>query len=334
MSSQKDVARMAGVSVAAASAVLGTPSMNIQVGAETRARILRAAKELNYRRHPWAAALRTGKTHTLGVCAQNVDALLAHPEGARRFSAICRSAAQRGFAINLVGVKPEQRLDRRLMDGCFVLGFVSAPLRETLSALAREVPVLTYGHSIPGDITVRQDMSWTAERRLAAEYLYDLGHRHIAVAYLKTGGPVADVPHQFREVAETRGLNVRIDALGELTLPDHYESLDALWKLEPFPTALFAIDDPHARVLISHLARRGYRVPEDVSVFSGSTHAGESQFVPALTGFDLHFDESFGEMTSLFITLIEENSDRREITPRPLRVEMIIRESCAAPRAR
>lgn len=330
MSSLKDVAQKAGVSVAAVSSVLGAKSSRIRVGADSRARILCAAQELNYKRHPWAASLRTGKSGTIGLCAQDADALLAHPEGARRFWAICQGAAQKGFGINLVGIGPEQRLDHRLMDGCIVIGFVHPPLHEALTALAGEIPVLTTGPSIPGGIEVRLDMFWVAHRRMAAEYLYDLGHRHIAVAYLKNAGPNADVPRLFRDIAKTRGLDACIDGLGELTLPHRYESLDALWKLDPLPTAVYAIDDPHARALISHLAQRGYRVPQDISVFSGNTHPGESPYVPALTGLDLHYDEVLREIASLFVALIEEGSDAREISPRSPRVELLVRSSCAA----
>ena len=64
----RDVARMAGVSVATASLALnGRPG----VADETRRRALAAAEQLGYRANPQAQALRRGRTTTYGFVVRN-----------------------------------------------------------------------------------------------------------------------------------------------------------------------------------------------------------------------------------------------------------------------
>src|SRR5215469_18913869 len=64
----REVARLAGVSVASASFALnGQPG----VAEDTRQRILAAAEHLGYRANPQAQALRRGRTTTYGFVVRN-----------------------------------------------------------------------------------------------------------------------------------------------------------------------------------------------------------------------------------------------------------------------
>ncbi len=61
-----DIARRSRVSFQTVSAVLGSKCGNTRVSEETRARILKAAAELNYRKNTAGRGLVTGRTFTLG----------------------------------------------------------------------------------------------------------------------------------------------------------------------------------------------------------------------------------------------------------------------------
>ena len=326
-----DVAQRAGVSVAAASSVLGAAPSTIGVSARTRERILRAAADLKYRRNPLAASFRTGRTYDIGVCITDARTYLTHMEGSHRFWAICSAAARMGYRVSLVGIEAGQHMDSRLMDGCIVMGNLDASLIKAMTELAAAVPVLTVNIPIPGAIVVDEDMSWADERVSAARYLFGLGHRTIAVSYLRRSGPTRDVSRLFREVARDMRLDATIHGLGELTLTRDYASLDALWSARPFPTALYAVDDEYARAALSRLAQRGLRVPDDVSVFSGNTRPEKSPLTPALTGLDIHSDEVADEMMRKFVGAIESKTRPERITLGAPRVELIERESCAPP---
>ncbi|MEX0584439.1 MAG: LacI family DNA-binding transcriptional regulator, partial [Natronospirillum sp.] len=64
---QSDVAKLAGVSPAAVSAVIGKGSHNIRVGEETRLRVLEAMRQLNYVPDIVAQTLAGGKRRIIGL---------------------------------------------------------------------------------------------------------------------------------------------------------------------------------------------------------------------------------------------------------------------------
>src|SRR5438045_671937 len=68
----RDVAAAANVSVGVASVVLRDVPSTIRVGELTRARVRRAALELGYRPNAAAQALRTGRTHAIGVAVRQL----------------------------------------------------------------------------------------------------------------------------------------------------------------------------------------------------------------------------------------------------------------------
>ena len=70
LASIKDVAKKAGVSVAAVSKYLKTPE---NMRETTRTRIAQAITELNYHPNPLAQSLRTGRTHIIAITLPEVD---------------------------------------------------------------------------------------------------------------------------------------------------------------------------------------------------------------------------------------------------------------------
>src|SRR4249919_3449328 len=74
MANLKDVAQRAGVNPSTASRVL-RDDPGQQVRAETRQRILDAARDLRYRPNALAQGLRTRRTDTLGLIIPNLDNL-------------------------------------------------------------------------------------------------------------------------------------------------------------------------------------------------------------------------------------------------------------------
>ena len=64
----------------------------------------------------------------------------------------------------------------------------------------------------------------------------------------------------------------------ELTQDGAVDAVEQFHALKPRPTALYCFNNTLARLVLDELARRGLRVPEDVSVLGGG---GED--VPGLT---------------------------------------------------
>jgi DNA-binding LacI/PurR family transcriptional regulator len=327
-----DVAREAGVSLSAASVVLGGHSRTIGASKETRQRIREAAKRLGYTPSPAAISLSTGKTNTLGLLFSKTSDFLTHPNGALTLVSMCSSAAEQGYRVLLASFTPGIAIDDRLMDACIVGGSVSDECAHQLEKLAKRVPVVSTYLKIPGAIIAHSDDTRKPEFAMAAEYLYDLGHRHIAVADIKLR--ISPVVEAFRAVARRRNLDVRLQAFKDEWRDRTYPTIEEICRLDPLPTAVFAFDDDYARALIARLARDRRRVPEDVSVFSGETHATGFQSAPPLTGTNIFQERQSADMVRQLVELLRKDAkDVSEIVLPPVKPELIVRQSCAAPRA-
>lgn len=332
MATLKEIANKGGVSVAAASVALSGRSKTTGISADTRKRVLRIAQKAGYRPNPFARFLRTGKTRIIGLCLPNAAAYLAHPQGARNFWTICRIAAEHRYNISII-VPGLAEIDPRTMDGCLVMAQLEARFQSQLTRLASEIPVLSMTASTDGAIPVHLDKSWTISRQRAAEYLYDLGHRRVAVTQLKPVASQGNIPSQFQKVARDRGIAVQIHAFAEAALDRRYPSTAEILKMKPLPTAVFAIDDDYARALISRLLFQRLRVPEDVSVFSGSTTAETDGMLPGLTGLMLHFEYALQELFREFVRILDGGPRPAKLHLRPFKVDLIERESCVPPRS-
>ena len=107
MAAIKDVAKLAGVSVAAVSKYLKTPN---NMREDTRQRIAQAIEELNYRPNPFAQSLRTGKTNIIAIAIPELD----NPYFNKMFKLLQEFCEERGYmAILLKNATVEQAKKRR-----------------------------------------------------------------------------------------------------------------------------------------------------------------------------------------------------------------------------
>lgn len=325
-----DVAREAEVSISAASVALGGRSRTIGVSRDTRRRVLEAAKRLGYIPSPAAVSLSTGRTNTLGVLINRPAEYLTHPNGALTLVSMCGSAAERGYQVLLVGFNPETPVDARLMDACIVIGWVDEGCARRLEELAGRIPVVTTYRRIQGAVFAATEGASAASAELAARHLYGLGHRRIAIVETSSQCPVAE---RFREIARREGLRVVVASLVDHWRDRVYPTVEVIARLDPLPTAVYAFDDDYARALIARWARDGRRVPEDLSVFSGQTHATGFQSAPLLTGVDGHHEREYASIVRALIeSLRPGNGTVEDIVLPAATPELIVRESCAPPR--
>jgi len=176
----RDVGELAGVDSSIASRVLAGDLK--RVGDATRERILDAALQLGWRPHPAAKSLRTGRTTTLALIVPNIQnpAYGSMIEGAQNaaFEAdhvlvLADTQSSRGRELDEV-----QRISRHV-DGMIIASARTngLSLDEIHSTL---VPtVLLNRRGIEGLPAVLGPDERGAE--MAAEHLWDLGHRQMAI---------------------------------------------------------------------------------------------------------------------------------------------------------
>lgn len=177
----RDVAERAGVSTAATSQALNDRG---NLRPETRARIKAVAAELGYSPNRSAAALRGGRTMSVGfVMSDDADDDTAERRALRRtrqLNALVRASAAHGFAVTVL---PDSRPD--LVQGAQidVLYFPDpaddrAILRE---AVARGVPVVANDLYIAGAAGLSIRTGYDSAVRAALNLLADAGAERIGL---------------------------------------------------------------------------------------------------------------------------------------------------------
>jgi LacI family transcriptional regulator len=209
----RDVARIAGVSVATASLALnGRPG----VAEETRRRAVAAAEQLGYRANPQAQALRRGRTTTYGFVVRN----FANPFFLEVLSGAQQVAAECGATLLVLDSRYSLDRERRHVQEMAVqrvAGLAIAPVGSGESIrlwqdLRPGAPVVSLNGSADGITGVsRVSPDATAAVELPMRRLAELGHS--SIAFLSAPRHLMADPDRlrhFRRIARELGLRPKV----------------------------------------------------------------------------------------------------------------------------
>ena len=324
------VAREAGVSASTVSRIING-TVNVSDGLKQA--VEAAIAKFDFRPNAAARGLALGKTLTIGVVAQAIDSPF-YGEGLRGIEASLRAS---GYApLFMSGNWHEEDEDRcmreliaRGVDGIIV--FAGQLDDAKLKRSAKDVSVVVTGRQLrsPGLFSLQIDDAQGAT--LAVQHLIELGHRRIAFITGSENHPDAiERLGGYRKALEDAGLDFdpKLVAVGdwheEGGLRATLELLDAKVDF----TALFCINDQTAYGALLGLYRKGLSVPGDVSVVGFDDLPSSPYRVPPLTSVRQSIGELGEQSVQAILQLLAGNRPR--LSPPP--VELVIRESTAAPR--
>ncbi|MCK2218995.1 LacI family transcriptional regulator [Actinomadura sp. ATCC 31491] len=270
MSSIKEVARLAGVSVGTVSNVLNRPDM---VAPDTRERVQAAIAQLGYVRNGSARQLRAGRSRTLAVVALD----LANPFFIDVLSGVETAAQRDKLTVMVFNSSKDAEREERLLEELEEqrpLGVLITPVndrgqRERLDRLvSRGIPVVVFDNSSRVSHGCAVAVDDVLGGRLAGRHLLERGHRHIAYA----GGPfsVRQVEDRRDGLAGELGERARLTVirLPDLNVATGRTAGREIAELSPAarPTAVFCGNDLVALGVLQELTQRGLRVPDDVAI--------------------------------------------------------------------
>jgi LacI family transcriptional regulator len=283
-----DVARLAGVSKKTVSRVINrSPLLN----EETRGRVERAIRELDFVPNPQARALALRRNFLIGLIHDNPNAqmVLNVQQGILE--------ALQGTDFEMV-VRPVDRNSSMMLDDVRaflerqrLFGVVLLPPISENDALAelcdelgcRYVRMGSAQLDDPGHMVASNDREAVRE---ATEYLVQQGHRLIALI---------EGPDGFRSARERRlgfedalrgaGINLprSLIAGGNYTFETGVTAANRLFDLSPRPTAIFASNDEMAAGVVFAARERGIAVPGELSLIGFDDTPIAAHIWPPLT---------------------------------------------------
>jgi LacI family transcriptional regulator, galactose operon repressor len=272
-----ELARASGVSVGTVSRALNGYT---DVRPETRERIMRLARELDYTPGAAARSLVTQRSHVIGVVLDTGEGHpdLQHPFFHEVLVGIKNEIGASGFDLLLFaserpgnGYGPHSYLKRcrhHNVDGVVLMG-VDAQDPEVQRVVRSELPAVGVDVELTGPRTTYAMSDNVDGAVLAVRHLHAAGHRRIAtITGLLGTRPGADRLGGYRRAIQELGLAYRDEyvAYGDFYTDSGRQAMERLIALPEPPTAIFAASDMMALGAIRAASQAGLSVPRDVSV--------------------------------------------------------------------
>lgn len=329
----RDVARLAGVSVATVSRVLNASA---PVRETTRARVLEVAKQLRFSPNTAARTLSRQRAGALGVILPDLYGEF--------FSELLRGIDQEAQRANhslLVssshhdsrGIGAAVRAMRGRVDGLMVMApDVEAPL--LADVLPHGVPtVLLNGPSVDAEaheITVDN----FGGARAMTRHLLTNGHRRIGfIAGAARNHEASERERGHHAALREAGIAIdpALEVRGDFSEDGGWRGARELLTRARRPSVIFAANDAMAVGALSALREAGITVPDEVAV-AGFDDIPVARFLnPPLTTVRVGIAALGERAASLLLTALAERSPpgaapRRAVLP----AELVIRDSCGA----
>jgi LacI family transcriptional regulator len=326
----KDVARRAGVSTATAGRVLGGYGYS---SAESRRKVLRAARELGYRVDAVARSLATGRTNAIGLVVADIE----NPFFAEAARGVSDVAAEHGNTVILANTdedvgKEETAITvllEKRVDGLIVTPASSEHQENLAPLLTQGFAVVMLDRKVEGlaaDSVLVQNIEGA---RQAVAYLINLGHKRIGAVCdsLQITTNIERIAG-YRQAHAEAGLPLdeSLIRVGGYTRQAALEETKALLALPCPPTALFAANNFMTIGALLAIRETGRSIPKDVALVGFDDMDWTTLCQPQLTTVAQPVYE-LGRVAAerLLARIKGDQSPPAEIR---LPVELVVRESC------
>lgn len=328
-----DIAQELNLAVSTVSRALSGHS---RISEATRQRVWKLAEQLKYQPNHLAAALRKGRSNTLGVIVPNIDGHFF----ALVVKGVEEVANKAGYNVmlcqsnedNAHEAKNVETLMNAQVDGILVsLSRSTHDFKHFDKAQQRKMPLVFFDRILNGsDVSAVVVDDYLGAYQMT-KHLLDQGRRRIA----HFGGPqhlniYKDRYLGYCQALRDAGLPVeeeRVVLFKDMSLDDGPVGIRHLLALEQRPDAIFSAGDFTAVGALQALKKQGLRVPEDMALAGFGNETFSSLTDPMLSTVDQLCEEMGGAAVRLLLEMIQERT--RQLSPRKivLQPKLLKRES-------
>ena len=335
----RDIARLAGVSVATVSGVLNNKPT---VKAALVERVKKAMDALDYHPDQVARSLRVRRTCTLGMVVADVT----NPFFAEVIRGVEREAQSNGYSVILCDSNEDPALERHCLSMLFsrrvdgvLLAPASAPSGDE-SRVHKRFPMVLIDRvplGFTGDAVMTDNFS---AAYAGTRHLLELGHRQIAIITgqlnLSNG---LDRLEGFRKALQEEHLALPDKYLqqGNFQLESGHRCGLELMRLPVPPTAIFSCNNKMTLGLMRALGELHLECPEVVSVLGFDDFEWSAYFTPRLTTIAQPTYEMGRQATQILLRKLKAPAENHGVVSEEpgiivkLKAELRIRDSTAVP---
>lgn len=299
----KDIAKDLGLSIVTISKVLRN---HPDIAEETRERVLKRVKELDYQPNIMARSLVTGRSYLIGLVVPG----LLHSFFAEIAKSLSAVIGEQGYSTIVSSSEEDPELEAREIQqlmgrrlDALVIASSGTDIQPFLRMERHGLPYVLIDRELPGLAANFVGINDEAAGRIATEHLFDQGCRTVAHIRGRENSTGIRRYEGYRHALQRRGVEYSealVVARSSVDIDSTRmgaEAMRLLLKRRPIPDGVFAYNDPLAIGAMDAILDAGMRIPEDIAVIGcGNLHYDQSLRVP-LSSIDQN-SQAIGERTA------------------------------------
>ena len=272
-----DIAKSLGVSKTLVSLVLNGRGDEHGISSDTQAKVLKKAKELNYRPNPIVRGLRTGKSHTIGLIVTDISNIFM----AKIARAIEDKVRKYGYHLIFCSSDEDterenaliQMMQERQADGLIIMSAAKEPER-IQQLLKEEYPFVLIDRFLDDTKTNYVGVDNFESSKQAVLHLLDEGYQKIAFLGItpKHISPIVDRERGYLDALKSRKIKLDHSLVCDIPFDDIktsvYKELDQLCFPKKKIDAIFAANNSIAIACLQYFKEKKLNVPSDIALIS------------------------------------------------------------------
>ncbi len=328
------IAKKLGVSTTLVSLVLNGKAKENRISDEVAERVIRLAKELNYKPNYFARNLRRGTTYTVGLIVSDIS----NPFFSRIARCVEDELDKSGYQL-IIGSSDESADRTEVLVNYFtdkeVDGLIVAPNSQSstiFSSLKKQnVPFVFIDRLVPKLKANYVGIDNHASMSLAVEHFIEKGYEKIAMLTYEVGSSnIKERTDGFKSTLKQNGLKVHRSFIQQVsyknTEQDVYKAIDTLIEIENTPRAIVFATNRLGLFGLKRLITRGVRIPQDISIVSFDDDIAFQVSYPPITVIKQPYEEMAVEAAKLLIKNIA-SKEQLEVEQIIKKADIIVRGS-------